>query len=476
MKELIIDDSLGSVRAAVLEDGLLCEIHAEKQKDEDLTECLFYGRIVSIRPSINAAFVDIGEKLHAFLPMSEGVKLKCGDMLIVQGLAQQATESKGLRISQKLNLAGKWLVLIPEHPGVHISKKVKDPQLRDALLEIGREICPDGCGLIIRTASEDVTQELLCEEAQSLYALWLSVKQKAAGMKAPGLLHRRIPLPLRLARDLRHVDRVVVNSTRSMDILCAAQRECMISDRTILELFEEKQQLIFDAYQIEPQIDKALKKRVWLPCGGYLIIDYCEAMTVIDVNSGKMILGRELEETAFRVNLQAADEIARQLRLRDIGGIVMIDFIDMKLEENRKALLDHMRNAASRDRTQVSIEGMTRLGLMELSRKRIHTQLHKALRGSCSYCSGMGEILSAEETAVRALRQVRRQVIAGQRGPFVIRCAAPVFHALIAMHVPENTVAYAAASSGRHVEKYEIEQIGSGISIPKEAVALKQGD
>jgi len=476
MKELIIDDSLGSVRAAVLEDGVLCEFHSEKQKTEDLTESLFYGRIVSIRPSIQSAFVDIGEKLHAFLPLSDDMNLRCGDMLIVQGRAQQTTESKGLRISEKLNLAGKWLVLIPDYPGIHISKKIKDLPLRESLLEAGKEICPDGCGLIIRTVSEDVTLDLLREEAQSLFSLWLSIKQKAAGMSTPGILHKRISLIMRLARDLKPLDRIVINSVGGIDRLCTAQNEHIISDMTHLEFFEEKQQLIFDAYQIEPQIDKALKKRVWLPCGGYLVMDFCEAMTVIDVNSGKMILGDNLEETALRVNLQAADEAAHQIRLRDVGGIVIIDFIDMKSEEHRRILLQRMREAVSRDRTQVSVEGMTRLGLMELSRKRIHTQLHKSMKGSCSYCSGTGEIISPEETALRALRQVRRKAIAGQRGPFLIRCAVPVFHVLSTMHTPENTVVYALASSGKHAEKYEIEQIGSGVPIPTEAAVLKQGD
>lgn len=474
-RELIIDDSFGTTRAAILEDGVLCELHHEKQQEDDLSECLFYGKVVSIRPSLNAAFVDIGEALHAFLPLDEGVNLRCGDMLIVQGRAQQATESKGLRISAKINLAGKWLVLLPNASGVHVSKKVKDPALREALLQLGREICPEGCGLIVRTASEDVTAQLLQDEAQSLFTQWQGIQKKTSGIYKPGLIHARTGLAMRLVRDLRNLDRVIVNQKNCYDRIVSAKANQLIADDVDLEFYEEKSQLIFDAYQIEPQIDKALKKRVWLPCGGYLIIDYCEAMTVIDVNSGKMILGKDVEDTALSVNLQAADEIARQLRLRDVGGIVIIDFIDMKQEAHKCELLKRMQEAISRDRTQVSIEGITRLGLMELTRRRIHTQLHKKMGVSCSYCSGSGEILSAEETASRALRQLRRMILAGQRGPFLIRCSPSAAQALQSMKTGFSVPVYAAAAPGKHAAKYEIEQLGAGISLPKEAVALKQG-
>lgn len=475
-RELIIDDSLGYLRAAVLEDNVLCEVHIEKQLDNDQTESLFYAKVQAIKPSIHAAFVDIGTQLHAFLPLTDEMHLRCGDTLIVQGLAKQATDSKGLRVSEKINLAGKWLVLLPNGEGVHVSKKVKDPALRSQLQELGRQICPPQCGLIIRTASEDVTQELLEEEACSLYALWSEISLKARGLNKPGLLHRRLPLHMRLARDLKDLSRIVINTKRGFDLLQdAGDRELNLLC-TKVDLFEETNQLIFDAFNIETQIDKALKKRVWLPCGGYLIIDYCEAMTVIDVNSGKMVLGRDLEDTAIRVNLEAAVEIARQLRLRDIGGIVIVDFIDMRSAENRKMLVQAMRTAVSSDRSGVNVEGITRLGLMELTRKRRHTQLHKALRCSCSYCSSAGEVLAADEVARRALRQVRRMILSGQRGPFVIRCNPTAAQALSGACIPEHAQIFVCAAHGRHAEKYEINQIGAGMQIPGDAVALNQKD
>ena len=473
IRELLIDDAPGYLRGAVVEDGRLCEIHGEKPGGAGETECVFCGRVQAIKPSLKAAFVDIGAQLNAFLPLSDGDTLRCGDWVIVQGQAKQATETKGLRVTAKLNLAGKWLVLVPGQSGVHISKKVKNPELRDVLTDIAQRICPPNCALIVRTASEGVTQPMLEEEAHALHAVWQEIEKMAAGMRKPGLLHGRLPLHMRLVRDMRELSRIVINSQAGYDALLAAQRAQQIDAHTQIELYREDRQLIFDAFGIEAQIDKALRRRVWLPCGGYLVFDFCEAMTVIDVNSGKMILGRDPEETALRVNLEAAEEIARQLRLRDVGGIVMVDFIDMRLEEHRQALLLRMKEALSGDRSPTTVEGITRLGLMEITRKRAHKQLHKALCVSCSYCSGDGAVLSGEEVARRALRQVRRMLLSGQRGPFVIRCAPSAAQALEAMRVPvEGAQAYALAVPGKHAEKFDIEQIGEGVPVPREARPL----
>lgn len=473
-RELIIDESLGQTRAAVIEEGELREVFCERQTGSAQAENIYYGRVQAIRPSVHAAFVDIGEELHAFLPLEEGMKLRCGDMLIVQGLARQTTDSKGLRITTKVNLAGKWLVLLPGGSGVHVSKKIKNPQLRDALSEIGSRMVKEGYGLIIRTAGEDVTAELLEEEAAALYERWHAVAARAAGMTVPGLLQETESRAMRLARDLNRLDRIVINNEEGYQKLITAQKNQRISEKTQIECFKEKSQLIFDAFGIEPQIDKALKKRVWLPCGGYLIIDPCEAMTVIDVNSGKMILGRDLEDTALKVNLEAAQEIARQLRLRDIGGIIVVDFIDMKKPEHRQTLLGEMARLAKQDRSQVSIEGMTRLGLIEITRKRVQAPLRKQLRVNCSYCGGSAEVFSPEETARRSLRQVRRMLLAGQRGPFVIRCAQQAAQTLLDMHVSfMGADVYILAVSGKHAERFEIEQLGTGVPLPKEARKLQ---
>jgi len=473
-RQLFIDDTLGRIRAAVVEDGELREMMQEKQIDDDQTESLFFGRVQSIRKSINAAFIDIGSELNAFLPLDEQTVLRCGEMIVVQGAAKQTTETKGLRVTSRINLAGKWLVLIPGGSDVHISKKIKDPELRAELLEIGNALCPDGFGLIVRTASGDVTEALLADEVQALQKRWHEVLKRTSGMAKPGLLYRRERLDMRLIRDVRDISSITTNSQSGYKAMLQAKAECRIDPDTEVVLFEERNQLLFDAFGIEHQIDKALKKRVWLPCGGYLIIDPCEAMTVIDVNSGRMTLGRGIEDTAFRVNLEAADEAAKQIRLRDISGIVIIDFIDMTDETHRRMIIERMKQAVQADRAHVVVEGLTKLGLMEITRRRVHSPLRKLLSGSCSYCSGGGDVLSAEEVAHRALRQVRRLRIAGQRGPFVIRCGQGAAQTLESMSFIESDCSvFVCAIPGKHAEKFDIEQLGEGMPVPKGAVELR---
>lgn len=470
----MIDESASYMRAAVVEDGVLCELHTECMSRSANAESIYYGKVVSIRPSIHAAFIDIGDSLNAFLPLEQGINVKCGDMLIVQCNAKQTTETKGIRVTTKVNIAGRWLVLVPVSSGIHISKKVKDSAVCKELLRIGKQICPANCGLIVRTASENVTEKLLEEEAEELFVIWQQIERKARAMSRPGLVHERDALDTRLVRDIRNLNRIVTNSSEGFDRLLQKKEKSLIPTETSIELFEEKHQLLFDVFGVEVQIDKALHKRVWLKSGGYLIMDFCEAMTVIDVNSGKMILGKDIEDTALRVNLEAADEIAKQIRLRDLGGMILIDFIDMLESGHRQMVLDRMKNAVSADRTKVSVEGFTRLGLMEMTRKRVQMPLHKRMQIGCSYCSSKGNLISAEEIAMRAIRQVRRMVLSGQRGPFVIHCAPAASKALEGIgYRSSSEKVYVHAAAGRHSERFEIEQLGEGSSCPRDAVLLK---
>ena len=463
-REIILDCIPGLTRAAVFEDGRLVELHSERVGKEDLTESLFYGRIEQIRPSVCAAFVNIGLPQSAFLPIEDGEKLRCGDMIIVQGAAKQVTDSKGLRITRRINFAGN---------GVHISKKIKDVQLRAELEACVMPLCPQGCGLIVRTASGDVSPEKLEQEASDLYEAWTAAHKKAVGMRTPGVIMQRAGLEERLIRDLScsALKRIVVSGEDCYARLCARQREGLIPQTAKVERYEAKSQLIFDLFGVEDACAKALKKRVWLPCGGYLIIDCCEAMTVIDVNSGKMTLGRHIEETALRVNLEAAREIAVQLRLRSIGGVIVADFIDMQSEESRREVLKTLKEACAADRCGVKVEGITRLGLVEMTRKRVEERLDKRLLSSCACCSGTGEMLCAHETARRALYAVRRLALAGQRGPFAVRLAAAEAQELVTMGAPEDIEVYAVSLTQKHGERFDIEQLGAG-KIPEGAIRL----
>ncbi len=478
-RTLIFDCQSDMTRAAVLEDGALCELHEERAGEARLTESLFYGRIEQIRPSVCAAFVNIGLEQNAFLPLGELERTpRCGDMLIVQGAAQQAVETKGLRITARINLAGKTLVLVPGGEGVHISKKIRAPEDRQQLLEAAQAVCPPGCGLIVRTASQDVTDALLSEEAAELYARWKQIEQRAAGMVRPGLLWARLPLAMRLTRDMAgsSLKRIVTSSAQHASALRAQQAQGLLKESVGIEHFEESGILIFDAFSIEQEIDRALRRRVWLPCGGYLVIDSCEAMTVIDVNSGKMTLGHTIEETALRVNLEAAWEVARQIRLRNAGGMIVVDFIDMERAEHREALTQALSQAVRADRSPVRVLGLTRLGLMEMTRKRGGEELHRRMHVTCSSCSGTGEVPRAEESARRALRQIRRAAMSGTRGPFLVRCAAQTAAALARCENPLDTDIYAVGAPGRRPDRWELEPLGEGEQPPAGAARLPRAD
>ena len=474
-RELLIEYTPDLVRVAVLEAGKLCEIHRERLGNKKQTDGLYFGRIQSIRPSVGAAFVDIGEPNHAFLPISDGSKYKCGDFVIVQSSAIQSVDTKGLRVSDKINLAGKWLVLVPGGHGVHVSKKIKDSELREALVCAVEPLCPADCQLIVRTASADVTETALQEEIRELELLWYEVQKKARGLTKPGLLHEPLDLVYRIIRDIGStVNRVTVNDSQAAMQIESLRMCGWLHKAAVVSYFDESKQLLTDVFSLDAQVDKALKKRVWLDCGGYLIFDLCEAMTVIDVNSGKMVLGRDVEDTALRVNLEAAKEIARQLRLRDIGGMIIVDYIDLKDEKHREQLLQVIQEEVRKDRSQVDVLGITRLGLVEMTRKRKGEQLNKALQSSCKTCDGSGHFLSAEEIAFRILRQVRRMVISGQRGPFFVRCAAPVAGALSELTVSDGHHAvYVVSESARHFGRYEINQMDEHAVLPKGAVQLK---
>lgn len=478
-REIVFDCSPDLIRAAVIEDGKLCELHQERRNEQKLTESLFLGKVCQIRPSVHAAFLDVGLELNGFLPLDERTdeSLRCGDLIIVQGAAKQATETKGLRLTRQINLAGKWLVLVPGADGVHVSKKVKQPELRSALLEMAEEVRPEGCGLIVRTASQEISQETLREEASMLLNNWREIERKASGMVQPGILSERISLDKRLLRDLgdQRLSRVVTNQSSHAAQLLQLQQKAIMSQTTRIEWFQEQNQLVFDAFQLEDKAERALRRHVWLDCGGYLIIESCEAMTVIDVNSGKMMLGRSLEENALRVNLEAAQEVARQIRLRDIGGMIVVDFIDLAEEAHRQQLLEAMRDAVKTDRAQVHVYGLTKLGLMEMTRKRVHAELRKTLRGSCSYCSGVGEVLLPEETARRALTQVRRMAIAGQRGPFAVKLPSEAAKALSQMTAPEGIEVYIITNPRGHAEKYAIEQWELTAKLPEGVLRMKKG-
>ncbi len=473
-REIAVECALGGTRAAVFEGGALVELHEERDGEQEQTEGLYLGCVQAVRPSVCAAFVDIGLARNAFLPLREGAVYRPGEMLIVQGAAGQSVTSKGMRVTDRPTLAGERLVLLPGEAGVRVSAKISDEALRARLIERAGAACPAGCGLIVRTAAAD--EAPLMEEAQALAARWSRALEMAKGRAAPGLLLDREPLALRLARDLggSRLARVTVNDEALLSLLRERQSAGGISAGTRIELYDEAAHglALFDLLGVERGIEQALARRVPLPCGGEIVFDAAEAMTVIDVNSARMVKGRDEEETALRVDLEAAREIARQLRLRGIGGVVVIDMIDLAAPERREQVLSCLREATANDRAGVTVEGMTRLGLVELTRRRVEPPLSSRLCAPCGRCRGAGAVLSAREIALRALREVRRMALSGQRGPFLVSCGAKTARELATLPSPARDADVYALCDARAGEPYIIEQLGQGMPPPQGAARL----
>lgn len=473
-RELIVDRSLGMTRTAVMEDGALCELHIQRDDETKQTGSIYLGRIQSIRPAVCAAFVDIGLDKNAFLPLLPNEKRACGEWLIVQGETAMPTVQKGLRVTHRVTLTGRLLVLVPGDSGVHVSRKIAEESVRRTLQDTCDALCPSGFALVVRTAAATASPQELVSEVNALISRWETIQKRADGMRSPDLLDAPEPLAVHTAHELADssLTRIVTNDAALAELLTRERSEGRLPETTAVEHYDEQSRgvLLFDAFGLETQQRRALERRVWLPCGGYLIFDRCEAMTVVDVNSGKMTRGRDAEENAFRVDVEAADEIARQLRLRNIGGIVVVDFIDLADASHREALISRMREAASRDRSAVSVEGLTRLGLMEMTRRRRGEELLCAL---CTPSEGAKARFSPCETARMAMREVCRKALSGQEGPFLIRCGDACAEELSHFAAAVSAPVYALAAYAKGSDRFEIKQLVGGETPPQGAVLLR---
>ncbi|THJ06451.1 Rne/Rng family ribonuclease, partial [Nocardioides sp.] len=398
---------------AVLEDKVLVEHYVAREAQTSLIGNVYLGRVQNVLPSMEAAFIDIGKGRNAVLYAGEvnwsslGHKdgeprkiesvLQSGQTILVQ-VTKDPVGHKGARLTSQVSLAGRFLVYVPDGTTSGISRKLPDTE-RARLKSLLKEIVPESAGVIVRTAAEGASEEELTRDVERLKARWEDIENKVAKGNAPQLLYGEPDLTLKVVRDLFTEDfaKLVVQG----DEAWASVREYVehvapdLTDR--LDRFESNGQGngdLFSTYRIDEQIAKGLDRKVWLPSGGSLIIDRTEAMTVIDVNTGKFTgSGGNLEETVTKNNLEAAEEIVRQLRLRDIGGIIVVDFIDMVLESNRDLVLRRLVECLGRDRTRHQVAEVTSLGLVQMTRKRIGTGLLEAFSENCSHCQGRGIIV-----------------------------------------------------------------------------------
>jgi ribonuclease E len=395
----------------VLEDGVLVEHYVDKASHQSFVGNVYLGKVQNVLPSMEAAFVDIGKGRNAVLYAGEvnfdasGLEgeskriesaLKSGQSVLVQ-VTKDPVGHKGARLTSQVSLPGRYLVYVPGGSMMGISRKLPDKE-RTRLKQILKQVMPEGAGVIVRTAAEGASEEELAHDVSRLSAQWESIDHKAKSASAPELLYSEPDLTIRVIRDIFNEDfsKLVVSGDQGWDLVDEYVRYVAphLADR--LEHWQGDEDA-FTHYRVDEQLTKALDRKVWLPSGGSLVIDTTEAMTVVDVNTGKFTgQGGNLEETVTRNNLEAAEEIVRQLRLRDVGGIIVIDFIDMVLESNRELVLRRLLECLARDRTKHQVAEVTSLGLVQMTRKRVGSGLLEAFSEPCECCNGRGVIVSLD--------------------------------------------------------------------------------
>ena len=402
---MIVRQNLDRIQIAVLEDNMLVEHYVSRGQSASLIGNVYLGKVQNVLPSMEAAFIDIGRGRNGVLyagevnwdaagldgqPKRIELALKTNDSVLVQ-VTKDPVGQKGARLTSQISLPGRYLVYVPDGSVTGISRKLPDVE-RTRLKRILRNIVPEGAGVIVRTAAEGATEEQLQKDVARLQAQWENIQNKTKDSSPASLLYSEPDLAIRVVRDIFNEDfkKLIVAGNDAWDTIEEYVKYVApdLADR--LEKWNGEGD-VFAANRIDEQISKALDRKVYLPSGGSLVIDRTEAMTVIDVNTGKFIgQGGNLEETVTKNNLEAAEEIVRQLRLRDVGGIIVIDFIDMVLESNRDQVLRRLVECLGRDRTKHQVAEVSSLGLVQMTRKRISTGLLETFSEACEHCNGRG--------------------------------------------------------------------------------------
>jgi ribonuclease G len=434
IKEIIINSSSNQTRVAITEDGDLADFFVDYPENRRMVGDIYLGRVARVLPGIRAAFIDIGMKHDAFLHFSDIgdrtkqfqdmlgdedsdvdideedlnrsnqnsgnnnlpspaiTKLHKGEEILVQ-ITKEPVNNKGVRVTSSVSLPGRFCVLLPFDNKIGISKKISDFKERRRLRSIARGIIPPNCGLIIRTVAKDQTEEALKDDLNNLAKTWRVIETAAKSEEPPSIVHQDLSTTDSVIRDLLTPDisKVFVDSKKLFKQIKNYVQLVQPGLLEKIELFKSSSS-IFDEFKIEEQIKTLMGRKVPLPSGGYLIIEHTEAMFVIDVNSGRYAKSKEQELNSLKTDLEASREIARQLRLRDIGGIIVIDYIDLEEEKNRKKIYDELKKEFRRDRSKVSILPMSDFGLVQITRQRIRQNIMQAMKDACPVCGGSGFI------------------------------------------------------------------------------------
>lgn len=442
-KKILISETSKETRIAILEDSELVEFFVEKPERTRMVGNIYKGKVENVLEAIQAAFVDIGYTHNAFLPFSEmgdpesvvsmmesivhdedeeiypkrprkryvkekDINLKTGQDVLVQ-VIKEPFANKGPRVTTDISIPGRFLVLVPNVDFVGISKKIFNRKEKRRLKGIARAICPEKFGLIIRTVAESQDEKSLKNDMDSLLEKWSQLEEMVKNNPAPICVHKDLETASSVIRDLvtPDVDKIIVDKKYLYKKLQGYIRQVSPQFLRKLEYYRSRNPLFYQ-YKVEKEFEKSLNKKVWLKSGGFIVIEHTEAMTTVDVNSGKFIGKKDHEKNSLKINLQAAQEIGRQLRLRDIGGLIVIDFIDMEEEENKTKVFQELKRELRNDRAKVALSPISSFGLLEMTRQRIRLNLLYSVSEECPLCHGSGRITSKESVLTQIESWFRR--------------------------------------------------------------------
>jgi len=452
-KELVINTTSQETRVALLENGHIAELYIERSRERGIVGNIYKGRVIRVLPGMQAAFVDIGLEKAAFLYVAdvfdevEAVEqfiddsnhgspptgeeddgeevrvlppiedlLQEGQEILVQ-VAKEPIGTKGARITSHISLPGRNLVYMPTVDHVGISRRIECEEEKDRLRELVEQIRPEGSGFIVRTAAENKSAEDLTLDMEFLLNLWQDICRRKDGSGAPSLIHSELDVICKVVRDVltEDVRRIVIDSKEEYDKVVRFIDTFMPRLRYSIELYTDEEP-IFDAFGLEVEIARALGRKVWLKSGGYIIIEQTEALVAVDVNTGRYVGKHNLEDTILKTNREAVKEIAFQLRLRNIGGLIIIDFIDMEKEPHREKVYAALLDALKNDKSKTNILKISELGLVEMTRQRVRESIGRTLCEPCPYCEGKGYIKSRPTLAYEIFRELRRELKDMQEG------------------------------------------------------------
>ena len=425
LEDILINFTPQETRVAVMYQGVVQELHIERTASRGLVGNVYVGRVVRILPGMQSAFIDVGLERTAFLhvadiwePRHNGDPVRPIERILFEGqsvvvqVIKDPIGSKGARLSTQMSVAGRMLVYLPHEKHIGISQRIESETEREALREKITRLVPNDepGGFIVRTMAESASEEELANDIEYLRKIWKDIKARSKTVAPPGLLYQELSLSQRVLRDFVNPDtaRIVIDSRENFQKLTGFAEEYTPTVGPLLSHYLGERPL-FDLYGVEDEIQKALARRVDLKSGGYLIIDQTEAMTTVDVNTGGFVGVRNFDDTIFKTNLEAAQTIARQLRLRNLGGIIITDFIDMESAEHKTAVLAEFNKALAHDHTRLTVNGFTALGLVEMTRKRTRESLAHVLCEQCPTCGGRGEVKTARTVCYEILRELLRE-------------------------------------------------------------------